>query len=111
MKIIGQTNDKHQNGNTNDQQTPPSLDPLWSSGIHRTDRKSQGWEERNSKVLNLIPKDHRIQGLRIQLHKITQEIHLQGQAQDPQEFGMLGSTTDKGMHKEIRECKNCEKEI
>ena len=83
MKIIGQTYDKRQNGNTNDQQTSPSLDPLWSSGIHRTDRKSQGWEERNSKVLNLIPKDHRIQGRRIQLHKIAQEIHLQGQAQDP----------------------------
>lgn len=83
MKIIGQTYEKRLNWNTDDQQTPPSLDPLWSSGIHRTDRKSQGWEERNSKVLNLIPKDHRIQRRRIQLHKIAQEIHLQGQAQDP----------------------------
>ena len=83
MKIIGQTYEKRLNWNTDDQQTPPSLDPLWSSGIHRTDRKSQGWEERNPKVLYLIPKDHRIQGRRIQLHKIAQEIHLQGQAQDP----------------------------
>ena len=104
MKIIGQTYEKRLNWNTDDQQTPPSLDPLWSSGIHRANRKPQGWKERNPKVLNLIPKDHRIQRRRIQLHKIAQEIHLQGQAQDSQEFGMLGSTTDKGMHKEIREC-------